>query len=151
MGIAYYLDKQHGVTFSVWDGTVTAQDWLDQIRSATTNPGWPAGKLWLSDTSSVRDVSTIDAADIEKAAERICEYREQIEQGNVAIVAHDTFRKARMFEKFLSLCGPNVIVFNELVTAAGWLGIDPAVAGAVTQRLRAELRGQPTAGSASTS
>jgi len=140
MGIAYEFDKTSGVTFTLWDGTVTAADWLDHIRRMTADPGWPAGSLWLGDVSSVSDVSSIEERDIERAAEQFCEFREKIRQGRVAIVAHEVFRKARIFERYLSLCGPNVIVFNDLATACSWLGIGPDDAIAVTQRLRAGLR-----------
>jgi hypothetical protein len=140
MGIAYQFDTRYGVTFTLWDGTVTAGEWLDHIRSMTADPAWPAGTLWLADTTSVRDVSSIGEAEIERAAEQFCDYREKIQHGKVAIVAHDVFLKARIFERYLSLCGPNVIVFNELGTAARWLGIDPGAAGEVTQRLRLRLQ-----------
>lgn len=143
MGIAYHLDKERGVTFTVWDGVITMPDWLDHIGRVTADPAWPAGGLWLADTSSVSDVSSIREADIESAADRYCEYREKLQRSRVAIVAQEVFRKARLFERYLSLCGPNVIVFNELGAASAWLGIDVGIARTVTARLRAGLSGRP--------
>ncbi len=49
MGIAYSCDKDSGVSYEVWAGVVTGNDWVEHVRRQVADPGWPAGDRSLTD------------------------------------------------------------------------------------------------------
>ena len=64
-----------------------------------------------------------------------------------AAVAGDNFESStRVREPERSRPGLSLIVFNDLLNACTWLGIDKTIAQATVTDLRSELRAKPAAG-----
>ncbi len=62
-----------------------------------------------------------------------------------AAVAGDNFGLARDFESRNEPAGLRIIVFNDLLNACTWLGIDKGSAQTAVTELRSDLRTQPAA------
>ena len=58
----------------------------------------------------------------------------------IAVVASNGWEITRDFERQIDRLGTTTIVFNEVKSAADWLGIEPDVARTAINRLRAEAR-----------
>ena len=147
MGIAYRIDKTIGITTIVWDGLVTADDWRAHLLELFADPDWPPGLLSLTDLRSA-DVSTITSDD---QADVLTMYGPRIDDvrgTKSAAVAGDNFEVSSEFESRKEPTGLRLIVFNDLLNACIWLGIDEAAAQATIDELRRALRevsgqGQP--------
>ncbi len=143
MGIRYYIDQEKGITFVLWDGVVTADEFLAHVRHLSSDVNWPPPeRLHISDLRRTSLDPSMDEAIITKAAKMYGEQQDKIANMRVAIVAGDAFDKAVVFERVISRYGASVIVFNVLNTACKWLGIDVTEAKPMLQRLRTQLRGE---------
>ena len=142
MGIRYHIDKENGITFVLWDGVVTADEFLAHVRRLSSDVDWPPQKrLHLSDLQSTSLDPSMDEPIIIKAAEIYGEQQDKIANMKVAIVADEAFNKAVVFERVISRYGTSAIVFNLLTTACKWLGIDVDEAKPMLERLQTQSRG----------
>lgn len=141
MAIVYHIDRDEGISFTLWDQTVGADEYLAHVRRLVADPDWPPnGNRHLSDLrTSTLDVS-IDEA-VLKTTAGLFGGHPHISNLRAAFVANEAFRKAAMFERFIREYGTAMVVFNSLDTACTWLDIDPARAAAVMQSLRDLSRG----------
>ncbi len=141
MGIAYRCDADIGLTIAVWDGTVTAQEWHAQSDRAHADPAWPAGRLFLTDVTTVSDVSHITDELIAEMAKRMRdEVSERVADARWALVAGDAFWMARKFARVVDGIVQSMVAFNSLDTACIWLGVDLGRARAALRELRTEIR-----------
>ena len=142
MTIIYHIDKQVGITYVVWDGVVAAELYIAHVKRLLADPDWPPVRgLHLSDLRSSSLDSTIDKAVLVKTAGMFGEHP-KISTVQTAIVAHEAFHQARMYERLISPIEPSVIVFHNLDTACIWLGTDSAAAARELNSLRARAREQ---------
>jgi len=143
MSIVYRIDHERGVAFVVWDGVVTADEWLAHVRRLLTDADWPpGGRMHLTDLRTATVDASIDEAVLKQAAD-LFGTNPEIENLRVAVVAGDAFVKAGMFERFVRRYRPFVFVFNTLNPACGWLGLDVADAQHALESLRTQARGTP--------
>jgi hypothetical protein len=142
MGIAYRLDKAQGLMTIVWDGQVTAGDWRSHLEAVFADPDWPAGPRNLSDLRSA-DISAITASDTDEIVAMYAPHLDKVRGMKSAAVAGDNFETSSEFESQNQPPGLSLIVFNDLLNACTWLGVDKAAAQATITELRLELRGQP--------
>jgi hypothetical protein len=142
MGIAYRLDKAQGLMTFVWDGTVTADDWRAHLEAIFNDPDWPAGNRNLTDLRSA-DISSITAADQADIVTMYAPHADKVRGMKSAAVAGDNFEASTEFGNQGEPSGLSLIVFNDLVTACTWLGVDKSAAQATVTELRQELRTQP--------
>jgi hypothetical protein len=140
MSIAYHIDHERGLALVLWNGVVTAAEFLAHARWLVADPAWPpSGGRHLTDLRSATLHPSIDdgvlreAADIFGAHPRIAGLRH-------AIVAGDAFVKADAFERLIRRYGLFAFVFNSLNPACAWLGIDATDAGRILQSLRTQAR-----------
>ena len=139
MSIAYRINQERGVAFVVWDGLVTADEWLAHVRRLLADADWPPdGRLHLSDLRTATPDASIDEVVLKQAADL---FGPQVANLRAAIVAGDAFEKAGIFERLITRYRPFVFVFNTLNPACGWLGIDVADAQRTLESLRAQARG----------
>jgi hypothetical protein len=139
MSIRYSIQKDLGVTFVVWAGVITAQDWLDHIRQLSADADWPPDKrLHLTDLRNASLDASIDEAAIHQASELFGSIPNWANM-KVAIVADETFHTAVSFGSEVFKHVPSTIVFNghNLSVACTWLGVDTAKADEIIQSLRA--------------
>ena len=123
MTIGYLYDEAQRVGLIVWVGTVTADDWRDQVGQRIADPTVATAGRLLGDVRLATLDESVDAGVIGEIAQLWA--TSGVFAGKpVAIVAQDAFWDARSFEKALSQHGETVIVFNDLDTACTWLGVD---------------------------
>jgi hypothetical protein len=136
MGIRYRIDKERSVTFVLWNGLVTGEQFLTHAQRMTADPDWPPKRrLHLSDLRAATVDVSIDEAVLKQAA-AIFGRHGSLPQLRVAIVAGPWFEKANEFERLLTPYRPYLFVFNSLTPACEWLGIAPADVEEVLQALR---------------
>jgi hypothetical protein len=136
MSILYRIDKQHGITFVVWDGVIRANDFLTHVNQLLADADWPPYEhLQLSDLQTATLDPTFDESALQKAANLFGQHP-AISNLKVAIVTQTEFKSATDFERLIVKYLPSVIVFNDLETACLWLGIDIAIALHVLNSLR---------------
>ena len=126
MGIAYTIDEARGVSFALWDGLITAADWLAHVRRLTSEPQWPPSRaLHLADIRTAGLDGSINEAAFREAAALYGRHK-RFDGLKAAIVAGDAYPAARLFEDVIGQHGAVVIAFNSLNPACDWLGIDTA-------------------------
>ena len=139
MAIATELQPDD-VLFIVWDGVVSGSHWEDHTRQRLDDdPSWPSGTRRLADITSF-DPSELTSPDIATVVELLRSRTSKLVGTRIAIVASDGWRLARDFERQIDRLGTTTIVFNEVKSAADWLGIDVDVARATIARLRSDAR-----------
>ena len=140
MSIVYRIEADPGITYVVWDGTVTADEWLAHVQRLLSDPNFPpAGHLHLTDLRTAIVDASIDEAVLKRAADLFGQHP-NIANLRAAIVAGGEFLKAGVFER-LSLRYPMyVFAFNTLRPACEWLGIDADQAERVLRPLRDQSR-----------
>ena len=142
MSIVYRIDQEGGIAFVVWDGVVTADEWLAHARKLLADAAWPPdGRMHLSDLRTATPDVSIDEGVLKRVADLFGTHP-KIANLRVAIVAGGAFVKAGIFERFITRHRPFVFVFNTLNPACGWLGIDVADAQHTLASLRARARGR---------
>ncbi len=138
MSIRYHIDQNIGITFSRWEGLITADEFLAHAQRLLSDPAWPPRNgLHLTDLRYGRLDASLDEATIENMA-RMYGTHPMIVSVKMAIVANEEFAKASIFEHILLQYRPSVIVFNSLDTACTWLGLDTSVTENALTKLKTE-------------
>jgi hypothetical protein len=144
LGIAYRCDRNRGITYAVWDGVVTIDEWLQSVQRQLADRDWPAGRLYLSDLRFGSPHPSIKEAELQHMAELYGAHLERLKVVlKQAIVAPANFKEAMLFDRFISKFPIKIIVFNDVGTACTWLGTDVKDALEVLEHLRRTLRRQP--------
>ena len=142
MSIVYQIEKEPGITYVVWDGVVTADQFLAHVQRLLADPDWPpAGRLHLTDLRTASIDASVDEAVLKKVADLYGQYPETANL-RAAIVAGAAFLRAGEFEKMTWRYPMFVFVFNTLNPACDWLGIDPDQAEGILRPLRGRSRGE---------
>ena len=139
MGIAYYCDKDKGVSYEVWEGVVTGSEWVEHVRRQVDDPDWPAGDRSLTDLQLVSRNSSIGKAEMEQVVDLYRAQPAKLAQGRAAVVAGKEFQLSPLFKIFTSRHGFRLIVFSDLTLACKWLGLEAMDAQRAVGRLRAKL------------
>ena len=140
MGVGYRLDRELALTLTVFDGTVTGDEWRAAVREIFADPSWPPGRLNLTDlrTADLSAVTRSDRAEIYKInalnANKLVGMKS-------ATVGGANFETARAFERDDRSSGLRIIPFDDLGPACAWLGVDERVVAAMIDDLRRHLRG----------
>ena len=145
MSIVYRIDQEKGLTLVLWEGVVTADEFLAHVRRLCSDADWPPPKrLHLSHLRFTSLDASMDDAIIDKAAHLYGTHLATGENMKVAIVASEAFKKAVAFERVLLRYGASVVVFNFLENACTWLGIAAAEIERTLQQLRDQARALST-------
>jgi hypothetical protein len=139
MGIAYSCDKDKGVSYEVWAGMVTGNDWVEHVRRQVADPEWPAGDRSLTDLRLISNNSSIGKAEMEEVVALYGAHPAKLAQGRAAVVAGKDFQLSPLFRIFTSRHGFRLIVFNDMLLACKWLGLDLNEAERSVAWLRAKL------------
>jgi hypothetical protein len=140
MGIIHSCDTQRGVTFIVWDGIVTWDDWRQHVAKLLADPGWFATPRFIVDVQTVTDTSSIGMDEMEQVYELFGSGPAILANKRSAVIAKEEFSRAKRFGDLIARFGTSSIVFNTLDTACLFLGIDFKETRQVLEELRAELR-----------
>ena len=142
MSIVYDVNDDGGVLYVVWDGPVTADDFLGYLRRLVADPGWPARRrLQLDDARTALPDRSIDRDVILAAVDILAAHPDKLMGAKLAVVATEAFDPALDFVHVFLEHLPSSIACHDLATACRWLGIDEAHADGVLERLRAQARG----------
>ena len=140
MAIATELLEPDDLLVIVWDGVVSGSEWEAHTRQRLADdPTWPSGTRRLADITSF-DPSELTTPDVATVVELLRTRLSRLVGTRIAVVASSGWAIARDFERQIDRLGTTTIVFNEVKSAADWLGIDVDVARTTTRRLRAEAR-----------
>ena len=140
MGIVYRIDKEQGISFALWHGLVTGDEFLIHVQHLLTDRDWPASRgLHLTDLQTATLDDSMDDLLLERAAGLFGSHP-KISKIKAAILAQDEFRRAVSFEQYFLRYRSTMIVFNNLETACIWLGVSLQDATTALQSLRALLR-----------
>ena len=141
MGIAYRCDIERGLSISVWHGETTAEERREQLTTLASDPDWAAGRLIVSDLTSVSSASGPGDGEIaETAAVFVERFAGAALHAKWAIVADHAYEHAQAFGEQIEAAAPRVIVFNNLETGCAWLGVDAEVVRTIADDLRQEIR-----------
>ena len=140
MSIGYKFIKEKHLNISVWDGKVTLDEWLDNLRQIISGPDFPTTLMQIADLRSAAADPSIDERGIKQAAELIGTHTVNRTGKKIAIVAGKEFKRSKMFENLVKIHFWNAIVFNDLSTACTWLGIDTMETQQEIEQIRIKLR-----------
>ena len=141
MGIVYEVKKEDGIACVVWDGSIGAEEWLSHVKKLLSDPNWPTPRgLHLTDLRTCTLDSTIEESVLEKAASMFARHP-KISLVKTAILAHNEFQKALLYERLILQFEPSVIVFHNLDTACTWLGVNLERTARALNSLRIRARG----------
>jgi hypothetical protein len=137
VGISYHTEKEKGFTVVLWQGIVTAGEFLAHVRRLLSDEDWPPPRrLHLADLRNTSLDASMNESTIQKAADLYGTHPEKIKNIKAALVAGEAFDKAVVFERIITRYGASAIVFNFSDTARVWLDIDAADLERSFQRLR---------------
>ena len=139
MGIAYRCDAASGCTYVVWDVEVTPDEWRSHFEAMSNDPAFPPGPRMLADLSTAGGAPGMSTDIVTEMATAWSERVARTGPMKLAIVPNGAWEKARQLERAIGDSGLTAIVFNDLVTACTWLGLQPALVGPIIEGLRAEL------------
>jgi hypothetical protein len=140
MGIAYRLDPVLGLTVTVFDGVITGEEWIQEVRELFADPAWPAGRLSLTDLRTA-DSHLLTAEHRQEIYEINQAHAKQLVGMKSAAIAGMHFDEAREFERGNRQSGMRLIAFDDVGPACAWLGIDAAAVNPILAEMRAQLRG----------
>lgn len=141
MGTTYHIDKKLGITFAVWDGSVTEDELMVHLRQLTADPDWPGKNcMQLSDLQATSLSTYLDETKLKKVVAFLNKFRGRFTNMKMARVAHEAYQMSNIFQHLMMIYPVSVIAFNGLSTACTWLGVDSRVAEHPLQQLRSRLR-----------
>ncbi len=140
MPIAYRIDQEAGVSLVVWDGMITAEEFLAHARRICADPDWPTGRRrHLTDLRSGTLDASITLPVLQQAAD-IYGAHPSIASLKVALVSAPNYREAVQFERLFLRYQTRVVVFTTLDEGCTWLGLDLRRTEQALAALREEAR-----------
>jgi len=139
MGITYRHIPQHRLVVEVWDGVITVDQWRVHVQRYLSDPALTALDGSLVDVSSADTSLLTDADEAEIVAMFVPRAFELAPMRNAVIAARE-YEPSVAFGRRLEQLTLDVIVFNELTGACGWLRLDPVEVRPILQELRDTLR-----------
>jgi hypothetical protein len=142
MGVGYQLDQQLGLTLTVFDGRVSGDEWRATVRTLFADPGWPPGRLNLTDLRTA-DSSALTVADRDEIFAINARHADKLVGMKSAAIGGAHFEKARRFGDADQSSGLRLIAFDDLGPACAWLGIELDTVRTSLDQIRRRLR-EPT-------
>ena len=140
MSIAYECKKELGITIVVWDGKVTFAQWMENARQLSVDPDFGLTSTQIVDLR----FASVDPSIAEKEFQEIINFfslHKQLFGGRkVAVIADEEFGRATVFKHMGESLGATFIVFNDLLIACHWLGVDVGMVEQEIEHLGAQLR-----------
>src|SRR5690349_7471441 len=113
MSIVYKIDPEIGITYVVFDGVVTGEEYEAHTRRLLADPAWPPSrKLHLTDVTSQITPEALPHNVIEAMADLWGTRTHGLDRMKIAVVASEGFQNARLFESRVVRHGPSMVVFN---------------------------------------
>jgi hypothetical protein len=139
VGVAFRIVRDLRLTIVVFDGEVSAPEWLEAAREVYAHPDWSPGPLNLTDASTA-DISTLTPDDRVKILGANGLQVELLEGMKSAVVAGPNFESSQAFTGTNPDRGLQMIVFTDLDLACAWLNVDVERVRPIISDLRATVR-----------
>jgi hypothetical protein len=125
MGIRYQIDKAKGITFELYEGPISAEEYFEHILKMAADPDWPGHRnIQLVDMRKRSLDKLIDKASLDKAADIIINLWSKPAKLKVIIVATDAYMSSSALKHLMFKFPLRVTVFNNLTIACDFLDID---------------------------
>ena len=140
MGIAYRCDPVGGLSVSVWQGVITSDEVQRHMADLGCDDAWGAGGVLLTDLSGVSAVSRPTPTRLLNAASELTtRLKSRLRDACWAIVTGAMFAEANRFAGYMEEAVGELWVFEDLESAAQWLGHDAGLVGRLVLSVRDEL------------
>jgi hypothetical protein len=141
MARLYHIDKENGIGYEVWDGTITIAECFANVKRLFEDPDWPPVKrAYLVDLRSITTDLMIDPSMDKTIIDFCIKHALTLTNLKVAILGYDIFSKSIAFKEHIPQYPLGMMVFNSPDIASAWLGIDPAQAERMLKLLRTGLK-----------
>ena len=125
MSIISRVDKEKGITLAMWDGAVTEEKMLANLRKLVADPDWPAKRrLYLSDLRTISVYITIDVTSIKKVLAFLRKFPNKMANVKMAIVTNEVCQISNFFQRLMSKYPLTGTAFNSLDPPCTWLNIN---------------------------
>jgi len=140
VSILYRIAKDEGIALDLWDGIVTADEYLASVQRLIDDTNWPPHRhLHLGDLQTALLDPSLDESALRRVAAIYGQHLDILAKTKSAIVANEAFARSLFFQQLMT-SSVSMVVFNDLSTACRWLGVETDWAGCVLSEMRAELR-----------
>lgn len=139
MPIRHVCLPQKELVVTVWEGTVSSEEWLTHLRELQEDPGFPSTWRHLVDMRFGGTDSAFGAETIQGGVDYLTTRRPAVAGRRVAIVTGADLMKARLFRGLAESAEVTSEVFTDLNAACAWLGIESAEATPSIAALRESL------------
>jgi len=141
MARKYFIDKEKGVSYDLWEGVITLDECFNNVISIFADKDWPPHKyIHLADLRNIT-VDLILNETMNTTIEEFCtEHAEILKNLKVAILGYDVFTKGMALKDIIAQFPLKMVVFNSPDIACEWLGIDTMEAQRRLGELRVQLR-----------
>jgi hypothetical protein len=139
MSIVFRIAKDEGIALDLWDGIVTADEYLASAQRLLDDVDWPPHRhLHLGDLQTASPDPSLNESALSRVAEIYGQHLDVIANTKSAIVANQAFSQSFFFQQLMA-SSVSMAVFNDLSTACLWLGIEAEWADRVLSEMRAQL------------
>lgn len=140
MASEYYIDRENGISYDVWDEAATADEYIMYLESLTVDKDWPpAGRMHIVDLRALHLPLEITEVSIKGAGEFVRSKAAFFTDFKVAVLISQTMDTGSILERLLKQFPFITLVFTRLDLACLWLGIDVVNAGSILKRLHINL------------
>jgi hypothetical protein len=139
VSVAFRIVRGLRLTIVVFDGEVTAAEWLETARDIYAHPDWSPGPLNLTDVSTA-DISALTLDDRAEILGANGLQVELLEGMKSAVVAGPNFESSHAFTGTNPDRGLKMIVFTDLDLACAWLDVAVERVRPIVAELRARVR-----------
>jgi len=143
MAVGYQLDAALGLTLTIFDGKITAEEWRSVVGEVFNDPGWPPGPLNLTDLRTA-DPSALTATDRQEILAINGLHTDKLAGMKSAVIGGPNFDAVREFGRNDTTSGLRLIAFDDLPNACAWLGVDIERVRQMVEQLRRTVRAPTT-------
>ncbi len=143
MPITHICQPPRELVISVWEGSVTAAEWMAHLRELQLDPGFPSTWKHLVDMCFGATAPSFGASEIQEGVDFLASRGSASAGRRVAIVTGADIKTARLFRDLAESARVTSEVFSDLHPACAWLAINREEAAAVIAALREKLTRKP--------
>jgi hypothetical protein len=121
---------------TVWEGSVSSEEWLTHLRELQEDPEFLSVWKHLVDMRFGATDPSFGAETIQRGVDYLNTRRSTVAGRRVAIVTGADLMKARLFQGLAESADLTSKVFTDLSAACSWLGVAPADATPSISELR---------------
>ena len=140
MPILHKCNKELGAAIVVWNGKVTFPQWQENSRQLLSDPDFALTSMQIVDLRFASVDPSIAETEFQEIINHLSLHKHLFAGRRVAVIADEEFGRATVFKHMGESLGTSFIVFNDLLIACHWLGVDVAKVEEEIETLRTKLR-----------